>query len=173
MRQTFLRSPVDFRRISSHFQMERWHPVLGLKRPHRGVDYAAPTGTPVWAAGAGVVDTIGQQGGYGKFIVLRHGQRYSTLYGHLSRFREGLRRGNPVQAGEVIGYVGMTGLATGPHLHYEFRIDGRHVNPMTVELPRPEPLSRFQQAHFQAQTASLVAQLDVHRRERLAMLSKR
>jgi murein DD-endopeptidase MepM/ murein hydrolase activator NlpD len=173
MRQTFLRSPVDFRRISSHFQTERWHPVLGLKRPHRGVDYAAPTGTPVWAAGAGVVDTIGQQGGYGKFIVLRHGQRYSTLYGHLSRFREGLRRGNPVQAGEVIGYVGMTGLATGPHLHYEFRIDGRHVNPMTVELPRPEPLSRFQQAHFQAQTASLVAQLDVHRRERLAMLSKR
>ncbi|MCP5424389.1 MAG: peptidoglycan DD-metalloendopeptidase family protein [Gammaproteobacteria bacterium] len=170
LRQTFLRSPVDFRRISSHFRAERWHPVLGVRRPHRGVDYAAPTGTPVWASGAGVVETLGRQGGYGNCIVLRHGQRYTTLYGHLSRFRQGLRRGSSVESGEVIGYVGMTGLATGPHLHYEFRIDGRHVDPVTAELPSPEPMSRFQLAHFQAQTADWVAQLDVHQRARLARL---
>jgi len=172
-RRTFLRTPVDFRRISSHFQPNRWHPVLGKKRPHRGVDYAAPTGTPVWAAGDGSVEFVGRQGGYGKVIILRHGKRYSTLYGHLSRFRSGLRKGNSVNQGQVIGYVGSTGLTTGPHLHYEFRVDGRHVNPVTAELPGPEPMGRSQLADFRAQTAHLVAQLDVHQRVRLALLAKR
>ncbi|MEE4379638.1 MAG: peptidoglycan DD-metalloendopeptidase family protein [Candidatus Competibacteraceae bacterium] len=172
-RRTFLRTPVDFRRISSHFQANRWHPVLGKKRPHRGVDYAAPRGTPVWAAGDGTVEFVGRQSGYGKVIILRHGQRYSTLYAHLSRFHSGIRKGHSVKQGEVIGYVGSTGLATGPHLHYEFRVDGRHVNPVTAKLPGPEPMGHAQLADFRAKTADLVAQLDVHQRVRLALLAKR
>ncbi|MEZ5581994.1 MAG: peptidoglycan DD-metalloendopeptidase family protein [Candidatus Competibacteraceae bacterium] len=172
-RRTFLRTPVDFRRISSHFRTNRWHPVLGVKRPHRGVDYAAPVGTPVWAAGDGTVEFVGRQGGYGKVVILRHGRRYSTLYGHLSRFYPGLRRGSAVRQGEVIGHVGRTGLATGAHLHYEFRIDGRHVNPVTAKLPGPEPMGRSQLADFRAKTAHLTAQLNVHQRVRLALLTKR
>ncbi|NJN45247.1 MAG: peptidoglycan DD-metalloendopeptidase family protein [Candidatus Competibacteraceae bacterium] len=172
-RRTFLRTPVDFRRISSHFQPNRWHPVLGVKRPHRGVDYAAPLGTPVWAAGDGTVEFVGRQGGYGKVVILRHGRRYSTLYGHLSRFPSGLSKGNSVSQGEIIGYVGSTGLATGAHLHYEFRVDGRHINPVTAELPGPEPMGRTQLADFRAKTEHLVAQLNVHQRVRLALLAKR
>ncbi|MDX1654764.1 MAG: peptidoglycan DD-metalloendopeptidase family protein, partial [Candidatus Competibacteraceae bacterium] len=160
MRQAFLRTPVDFRRISSHFQPKRWHPVLGVKRPHMGTDYAAPTGTPIKAAGDGVVAFIGRKGGYGNAIILQHGKRYSTLYGHMSGFAESLKRGSKVEQGQVIGYVGMTGLATGPHLHYEFRIDGRHVNPVTVELPGQMPMPEEYRADFRRQTAGAVNQLD-------------
>jgi len=168
MRQRFLRAPVDFRRISSHFQPERWHPVLGTKRPHRGVDYAAPVGTPVQAAGDGSVVSVGWKGGYGNTVVLRHGRRYTTLYGHLSRFRKGLSRGDRVHQGDIIGYVGQTGLATGPHLHYEFRIDGVHQDPVRVELPGPEPLEPGLLTDFHEQTERWVQRLDQHRRLALA-----
>lgn len=170
LRQTFLRAPVDFRRISSHFQKERWHPILGVKRPHKGVDYAAATGTPILAAGDGTVEFIGTKGGYGKTIVLKHDERHTTLYGHMSDFQKNLRQGSQVNQGDVIGYVGMTGMATGPHLHYEFRIDGEHVDPVKVELPRPTLVATRED--FRRQTAPLIAQLDAYRRTRLAMLNE-
>lgn len=170
MRQTFLRAPVDFRRISSHFQKERWHPILGVNRPHKGVDYAAATGTPIFAAGDGTIEFIGTKGGYGKTIILKHDERYTTLYGHMSGFQKNLRQGSQVRQGDVIGYVGMTGMATGPHLHYEFRIDGEHVDPVTVELPRPMLMATTEDFH--RQTAPLIAQLDAYRRTRLAMLNE-
>jgi murein DD-endopeptidase MepM/ murein hydrolase activator NlpD len=169
MRQAFLRSPVDFRRISSHFRPQRWHPVLGIKRPHKGVDYAAPTGTPIKASGDGIVTFIGKKGGYGNTIILQHDQRYTTLYAHMSGFTKGLRKGGRVEQGDIIGYVGMTGLATGPHLHYEFRVDGVHMNPVTVELPGAPPLDKSYLADFRKKTTHLTAQLDIYSRTRLAM----
>jgi murein DD-endopeptidase MepM/ murein hydrolase activator NlpD len=170
LRQTFLRAPVDFRRISSHFQKERLHPILGVKRPHKGVDYAAATGTPILAAGDGTVEFIGTKGGYGKTIVLKHDERYTTLYGHMSKFQKNLSQGSQVSQGDVIGYVGMTGMSTGPHLHYEFRIDGEHVDPVKVKLPRPTLVAATED--FRRQTAPLLAQLDTYRRTRLAMLNE-
>ena len=167
LKQSFLRSPVDFRRISSHFQSSRWHPVLGRKRPHRGTDYAAATGTPIKAAGDGVVRFIGRKGGYGNTIILKHGNRHTTLYGHMSRFKKGLRRGQQVEQGQIIGYVGQTGLATGPHLHYEFRIKGKHVDPVTVALPKAILEPRYM-ADFRRQTDRLIAQLETYNRIRLA-----
>lgn len=172
MRQTFLRAPVDFRRISSHFQKARYHPILGKKRPHKGVDYAAPTGTQIWAAGDGTVEFIGTKGGYGKTIILKHDENHTTLYGHMSRFHESLEQGSRVRQGDVIGYVGMTGLATGPHLHYEFRIDGKHMDPVKVELPRPVRMTDAQLEAFRSKTASLMAQLDTYRKTRFVMLDK-
>ncbi len=169
MRKAFLRSPVDFRRISSHFQPERYHPVLGVKRPHRGVDYAAAIGTPIKAAGDGKVVYRGWKGGYGNTVVIQHGERYSTLYGHLSKFRTGVGTGTRVRQGEIIGYVGKTGLATGPHLHYEFLVDGVHRNPLTVKLPNSEPIPEKLRAAFQEQTAPLLAQIEVHKRTQLAL----
>ncbi len=159
MRRSFLRSPVDFRRVSSHFQPNRLHPVLGVKRPHKGVDYAAATGTPIKASGDGVVSFIGRQGGYGNTIVLQHGTRYSTLYAHMNGFARGLSRGERVEQGQIIGYVGSSGMATGPHLHYEFRIDGEHVDPVKVQLPNM-PLEEKYLADFRQQTAQWVARLD-------------
>lgn len=173
MRQAFLRSPVDFRRISSHFQPQRWHPVLGVKRPHKGVDYAASIGTPIKASGDGAVVFIGNKGGYGKTIILQHDQRHTTLYAHLSGFAKELRRGDRVKQGDIIGYVGMTGLATGPHLHYEFRVDGVHMDPVTVKLPGAAPLKGPYLADFRKKTAILIAQLDTYSRTRLAMNSRR
>ncbi len=148
MRKSFLRTPVDFTRISSRFSVARMHPILGRMRAHRGVDYAAPTGTPIYAAGDGVVVFRGRENGYGNFVLIRHNRDISTAYGHLSRFARGLHRGERVHQGEVIGYVGMTGLATGPHLHYEFRVDGVQRDPLTVTLPKPRPLPALQLAAF-------------------------
>jgi len=159
MRKAFLRSPVDFRRISSRFQTERYHPILGKRRPHRGVDYAAAVGTPVRASGDGKIVFRGTKGGYGKTVVIKHGERYSTLYAHLNGYRKGLSGGRRVAQGQVIGYVGQTGLATGPHLHYEFRIHGVHRDPLTVKLPEAEPISAAYRADFEQKTAPLVAQL--------------
>lgn len=164
MRRRFLRAPVDFRRISSHFQPERWHPVLGVKRPHRGVDYAAAAGTPVQAAGDATVVSADWKGGYGNTVVLRHGNRYTTLYAHLSRVRKGLSAGDRVRQGDIIGYVGSSGMATGPHLHYEFRINGVHQDPVRVKLPGPETLEASQLAEFQDQIAPWLSRLDQHRR---------
>jgi murein DD-endopeptidase MepM/ murein hydrolase activator NlpD len=161
LRKAFIRAPVQFSRISSRFNPSRRHPVLNTIRAHRGVDYAAPVGTPVRAAGDGRVRFAGRQGGYGNVIELEHGSGVVTVYGHLSRFASRLHRGQRVDLGQVIGYVGKTGLATGPHLHYEYRIRGAHKNPQTVALPDAEPIAATERDRFLAATADLVNILDV------------
>ena len=160
MRKAFIRNPLDFGRISSHFNLKRKHPVLNRIRAHKGVDYAAATGTPIKATGDGKVQFIGNKGGYGKTIILKHGEKYSTLYAHLSRFGKSLKRGQPVRQGQVIGYVGSTGLATGPHLHYEFRMDGVHRNPVTVPLPQADRISAAEADDFRIRSAYLLTLLD-------------
>jgi murein DD-endopeptidase MepM/ murein hydrolase activator NlpD len=159
MRKAFLRTPVEFNRISSTFNLRRYHPILNRIRAHKGVDYAAPAGTPVRATGDGRVVHMGYKGGYGNTIVLQHGSTYSTLYGHLSRYGRGLKHDARVTQGQVIGYVGMTGLATGPHLHYEFRVNGVHKNPLTIELPKAAHIPREQMADFEQQTRPWLIQL--------------
>ncbi|MCW8890670.1 MAG: peptidoglycan DD-metalloendopeptidase family protein [Sedimenticola sp.] len=161
MRKAFLRAPVDFRRISSRFTKARYHPVLGKKRPHKGVDYAAATGTPIKAAGDGRVIFRGTKGGYGRTVILRHGSQYTTLYGHMSKYRSSVKSGSRVRQGQVIGYVGKSGLATGPHLHYEFRVNGVHRNPLTIKLPAAEPLAKKYKSRFNKVSAPLLAQLDL------------
>jgi murein DD-endopeptidase MepM/ murein hydrolase activator NlpD len=160
MRKTFTRTPVHFSRISSRYNPNRLHPVLKTSRPHRGVDYAAPTGTPILATGDGKVEFVGTKGGYGRTVVLSHGGKYTTLYAHMSRFKKGMRNGQRVKQGETIGYIGSSGLATGPHLHYEFRINGVHHNPLTVALPKAEPLNAKYMAEFKQQSQPLLAQLE-------------
>jgi murein DD-endopeptidase MepM/ murein hydrolase activator NlpD len=159
LRKAFLRAPVEFTRVSSVFNPHRMHPILNLIRGHMGTDYAAPIGTPVHAAGDGRISFAGPRGGYGNALVLAHSNSVSTLYGHLSRFAKHIRVGTHVQQGEVIAYVGMTGLATGPHLHYEYLVDGLHKNPQTVHLPGAEPLSADMLKKFHAATAPLLANL--------------
>jgi murein DD-endopeptidase MepM/ murein hydrolase activator NlpD len=159
MRQAFLRAPLDFTRISSAFNSHRLHPILGIIRAHKGTDYAAPTGTPIWAAGEGRVTFAGRKGGYGNVVVIDHGKGIETVYGHMSRFGKSLRAGRRVQQGETIGYVGMTGLATGPHLHYEYLVNGAQRNPATIPLPRSEIPSRYV-AEFRNQSAAELARLE-------------
>jgi murein DD-endopeptidase MepM/ murein hydrolase activator NlpD len=149
IQKSFLRIPVDFTRISSTFSAARMHPILGRMRAHKGVDYAAPTGTPIHAAGDGMIKFKGWMNGYGNFVIIQHSGDISTAYGHMSRFANE-RVGQHVKQGQVIGFVGMTGLATGPHLHYEFRVDGVQRNPQTVTLPQPQPLPATQLARFKA-----------------------
>ena len=161
LRKAFIRTPVQFSRVSSRFNPSRRHPVLNTIRAHRGVDYAAPVGTPVRAAGEGRVRFVGQQGGFGNVIELEHGSGVVTVYGHLSRFASRLRRGQKVDLGQVIGYVGMTGLATGPHLHFEYRVRGVHKNPQTVALPDAAPIAASERDRFLASTAQLVNMLDL------------
>jgi len=160
MRKTFSRSPVHFSRISSRFNPNRKHPVLKTSRPHKGVDYAASRGTPITATGNGKVDFVGRKGGYGRTVVLSHGGKYTTLYAHMSNYKKGLKRGKRVKQGDTIGYIGSSGLATGPHLHYEFRVNGVHRNPLTVALPKAEALAKKHQANFEQQAQPLLAQLD-------------
>lgn len=150
---SFLRIPVDFTRISSQFSAGRMHPILGKMRAHKGVDYAAPTGTPIHAAGDGVVKFRGWMNGYGNFVVIQHNATISTAYGHMSRFAN-LRVGQRVSQGSTIGFVGMTGLATGPHLHYEFRVNNQQRDPQTVTLPKPEPLPAAQLAKFKKEVVA-------------------
>jgi murein DD-endopeptidase MepM/ murein hydrolase activator NlpD len=159
MRKAFLRAPVEFTRVSSVFNPHRMHPILNRIRGHMGTDYAAPTGTPVHAAGDGRVSFAGRHGGYGNAVVLAHGNSVSTLYGHMSRFARHIRVGTHVQQGDLIGYVGMTGLATGPHLHYEYLVNGVHKNPQTVHLPGAEPLRAETLQKFHRLTAPLLADL--------------
>jgi murein DD-endopeptidase MepM/ murein hydrolase activator NlpD len=161
LRKAFIRTPVQFSRISSRFNPSRRHPVLNRIRAHKGVDYAAPVGTPVRAAGEGRVKFVGTQGGYGNVVELEHGSGVVTVYGHLSRFAPKLRRGQRVELGQVIAYVGSTGLATGPHLHYEYRIRGMHKNPQTVPLPDAAPIAAAEMDRFLAGTADLVNMLDL------------
>ncbi len=159
LHKSFLRSPLEFTRVSSGFNLGRFHPVLQRFRAHKGVDMAAPTGTRVKASGDAVVDFVGQKGGYGNVIVLKHANGVSTVYGHLSRFTAGLRRGAKVVQGEVIGFVGMTGVATGPHLHYEFLLNGQHRDPMKVALPKANPIEAHNKAEFDVISNQLSAQL--------------
>jgi len=168
MRKAFLRTPVDFRRISSRFG-RRHHPVLNRMKMHKGVDYAARRGTPIKAAGDGRIVFRGRKGGYGRVIIIQHGGRYSTLYAHMSAFRKGLRVGSRVRQGQIIGYVGSSGRATGPHLHYEFRVNGVHRNPLTVKLPDAAPIRRAYLDDFRQKTAGLLSQLDLYNRTRLAL----
>jgi len=154
LKKAFLKSPVAFNRISSGFSM-RVHPVFGTWKKHEGVDMAAPMGTPIKAAGDGVVDFVGTQNGYGNFVVLKHWSNYSTAYGHMSRFAGGLRRGQKVAQGDVIGYVGTTGWATGPHLHYEFRIGGHATDPMALKNLQQQPLSPGEMNRFKMAAAEM------------------
>jgi murein DD-endopeptidase MepM/ murein hydrolase activator NlpD len=168
LRRAFLRSPVAFTRITSGFSLARFHPFLQTWRAHKGVDFAAPTGTPVSAAGDGKVASVGRQTGYGNVVLIQHGGAYSTLYAHLSRFAAGLRAGAGVHQGQVIGYVGQTGWATGPHLHYEFRVNNVQRNPLTIALPTAQPLVGRELAAYAAQAPALAAQLSLARGMTLA-----
>jgi len=163
MRKAFLRSPIEFSRVSSGFKLSRFHPVLNKWRAHKGVDYAAAIGTKVKVTADGIIDFVGKQGGYGNVVMVNHQGRYTTVYGHLSRFANGLRRGQRVSQGEIIAFVGQTGLATGPHLHYEFKINGQQHDPLRVALPDARPINAVQKVQFQTATAGI--------NERLSMLS--
>lgn len=140
VRKAFLKAPLNFRRISSKFSRSRLHPILKIRRPHHGIDYSAPRGTPVSAVGDGMVIFAGYKGQYGRLVKIKHPNGYRTYYGHLSRIGKKIQKGKRVRQGQVIGYVGATGLATGPHLHYEIRINGKAVNPKTIKLPRGKPV---------------------------------
>ena len=168
MRKAFLRNPLKFSRVSSHFNLRRKHPVLNRIRAHKGVDYAASTGTPIKVTGDGTIQFLGNKGGYGKTIIVKHGGKYSTLYAHLSRYKKGLKRARTVNQGQVIGYVGKTGLATGPHLHYEFRVNNRHHNPLMVKLPGAENVPPAEMNKFKIHSSYLFALLDTFDSEQLA-----
>jgi len=148
LKRMFIKSPIKFGRITSGFSRSRFHPVLHVHRPHNGVDYGAPTGTPVMAVGSGTIDSIGRNGGSGNMIKIRHNGTYSTAYLHLKGFATGLRRGSSVEQGQVIGYVGSTGLATGPHLHFAFYENGTYVDPLGLRFPSAEPIARNQLPKF-------------------------
>jgi murein DD-endopeptidase MepM/ murein hydrolase activator NlpD len=148
LRRTFLKAPLSFRRISSAFTSSRFHPILKIYRPHHGLDYAAPTGTPVSVSGDGTVIFAGRKGGYGNLVIVRHRNNYKTYYGHLSRIRKGIGRGAKVAQGQLIGYVGATGIATGPHLHYEMRINDKAVNPLSVKIPHGKAIPLSVMAEF-------------------------
>ncbi|MBR7889992.1 peptidoglycan DD-metalloendopeptidase family protein [Marinomonas sp. A79] len=159
MRKAFIRTPVDFTRISSKFNPNRLHPIFKTSRPHRGVDYAAASGTPVKAAGDGKISFAGKQNGYGNVVIIDHGKGYQTLYAHLRGFARGTKRGARVQQGKIIAYVGQTGWATGPHLHYEFRINGTHKNPVTVKLPNDDPMPKNDLKNYLPYAKQIVATL--------------
>jgi murein DD-endopeptidase MepM/ murein hydrolase activator NlpD len=170
LKKGFLRSPLEFSRITSGFSSSRLHPLLGFYRAHTGTDFGAPTGTRVKATGDATVAFAGRKGGYGNIVILRHSSGIETYYAHLNGFAKGIRPGRPVSQGEIIGYVGMTGTATGPHLHYEVRISGIPRNPVTVKLPGSPPLPLAQRARFKEQTAAWAQRLDQLRGTNLAAL---
>ena len=169
LRKAFLRSPLEFSRVSSGFGM-RQHPIMQSWRAHKGVDYAAPSGTRVRATSDAVVDFAGRQGGYGNMLVLRHHGGITTVYAHLQGFAPGVKKGARVSQGEVVGYVGQTGWATGPHLHYEFRVNNEHRNPLTIAFPAAQPVPAAELAAFRGATGPLAARLDMLRETNLALL---
>ncbi len=168
MRKAFLRTPVDFRRISSRFG-KRKHPILNYMRLHKGVDYVARRGTPVRASGNGKVVHKKRKGGYGRAIIIKHGGKYSTLYAHLNGYKKGLRVGQKVKQGQTIGYVGSSGRSTGPHLHYEFRVNGVHRNPLTVKLPNAKPINKEFKAEYLVYATKMIAQLDNYNHVKVAL----
>ena len=161
LHKSFLRSPLEFTRVSSSFHTGRFHPILQRIKAHKGVDLAAPTGTRIKASGDGIVEFMGTKGGYGNVVILKHPNGVKTVYGHLSRFSEALRKNDTVAQGDIIGYVGMTGLATGPHLHYEFLLDGVHRDPMTVALPTSIPIDAQYKAAFDKLSQGYMAQIEM------------
>jgi len=169
MRKAFLRTPVEFSRISSRFTTARKHPVLNRIRAHKGVDYAASRGTPIKAVGDGKVVFKGRKGGYGRVIILQHGSKYTTLYAHMNSYNKKLRNGSRVKQGQTIGYIGSSGLATGPHLHYEFRVNGVHRNPLTVKLPSAAPIAKKYRSDFKATAETLISQLTLRKQETIAL----
>lgn len=170
LRKAFLRSPLEFSRITSGFTNARFHPVLQEWRAHKGIDYGAPIGTRVRATADATVEFVGKQGGYGNMIVLKHQGQFNTVYGHLSGFAKGLHNGSKVSQGDVIGFVGMTGLATGPHLHYEFKVAGVQRNPLSVALPTALPIAAQDLADFTRQSKQMMARLELLRNTNLAAL---
>ena len=170
VRKAFVRAPVDFTRISSNFNPKRRHPILNKIRAHRGVDYAAPAGTPIKAAGDGKIIFRGKKSGYGNVVILQHGGNITTLYAHMSNFRRGQRIGTRVKQGQVIGFVGRTGLATANHLHYEYRLNGVHRNPRTVELPAADPIDPAFREDFLRTSAPILQRLERFKATRLASL---
>lgn len=171
VRKAFLRAPVDFR-VSSSFNPNRLHPVLKTRRPHRGVDYAAPRGTPIKASGDGKVIFRGTKSGYGKTVILQHGGNITTLYAHMSGFVRNVSVGTRVRQGQTIGYVGATGLVTGVHLHYEYRLNGVHRNPRTVELPDAEPIAEKYRERFLASVEPVLRELDLYKQTQLASVTQ-
>jgi len=169
VRGQFLRTPVDIARITSQFNLKRKHPILNRIRKHKGVDYAAPTGTPIRATGNGKVVFRGRKGGYGRTVILKHGSAHTTLYAHMSRFARKLRTGQRVKQGQVIGYIGRSGRATGPHLHYEFRVNGVHRDPLRVKLPKAKSLPKSEIANFEVVATQAQAQMVLYRRTLTAM----
>ncbi len=169
MRKAFIRSPVDFARISSGFSMGRMHPILNKIRAHKGIDYAAARGTPIKAAGDGKVMLAGRQGGYGNVVIIQHGNNYKTLYGHMQGFAKGVRTGTSVKQGQVIGYIGTTGLSTGPHLHYEFQVNGRHVNPLSIKTAMADPIAKTEKQRFLQQSQPLLARMNQEKTSMLAL----
>lgn len=169
LRKAFIRTPVDFARISSRFSNGRKHPILNKIRAHKGVDYAAPRGTPIKAAGDGRVTLAGRKGGYGNTVVIKHGQRYQTLYAHMNGFAKGIRAGSNVKQGQIIGYIGTTGLSTGPHLHYEFQANGVHVDPLSQKLPISDPIHASEKQRFMQHSKPLLAKLDVNKNTQVAL----
>ena len=172
MRKAFIRTPVDFARISSRFSNGRKHPILNKIRAHKGVDYAAARGTPIKSAGDGKVLLAGRKGGYGNTVVIQHGNRYRTLYAHMQGFAKGVRNGSSVKQGQIIGYIGTTGLSTGPHLHYEFQVDGVHVDPLGLKLPMADPIAKNEKQRFLQLSNPLMALMDEERATMLAMKSE-
>jgi len=171
VRKAFLRSPVDFR-VSSSFNPNRRHPVLKTVRPHRGTDYAAPSGTPIKASGDGKVIFRGVKSGYGNAVILQHGGNITTLYAHMSKFASKARLGTRVRQGQTIGYVGKTGLVTGVHLHYEYRLNGVHRNPRTVKLPQADPIADQYRQRFLASAAPLLEELEDFKSTQLATIAR-
>jgi murein DD-endopeptidase MepM/ murein hydrolase activator NlpD len=157
LRRKFLRSPLNYRRISSHYSNRRFHPILKKYRPHHGVDYAAPTGTPVVTVADGVVTYAGWKGGYGRLVEIRHSPSHSTRYGHLSRFAENIRKGSRVEQAQRIGFVGSSGLATGPHLHFEMRVNSKPINPLAMKTMPAEPIPKEHLDTFRKLAHGLVA----------------
>jgi len=168
MRKAFLRTPVDFRRISSRFG-KRKHPVLNRIRMHKGVDYAAPRGTPIKSSGDGKIVHKGRKGGYGRTIIIKHGGRYSTLYAHMSSYKRGIRVGKRVKQGQTIGYVGSSGRTTGPHLHYEFRVNGVHRNPLTIRLPHAKPINKKYKQDFALHAQTLIEKINMYKETNVAL----
>lgn len=169
MRKAFIRTPVDFARISSRFSNGRKHPILNKIRAHKGVDYAAPHGTPIKSAGDGKVLLAGRKGGYGNTVIIQHGHRYRTLYAHMQGFAKGVRNGSAVKQGQIIGYIGTTGLSTGPHLHYEFQVDGVHVDPLGLKLPMADPIAKAEKQRFMQLSQPLMARMDEEKATMLAL----
>ncbi len=171
VRKAFIRAPVDFTRVSSNFNPRRRHPILNTIRAHRGVDYAAPRGTPINAAGDGKVIFRGVKNGYGKTIILQHGGNITTLYAHMSNYIAKARVGTRVRQGETIGFVGATGLATANHLHYEYRLNGVHRNPRTVTLPQAEPIDEQYRDKFLASVEPILKELEQFKRTQIASVA--